>query len=254
MTEPPPEPAGDEAPRHDVADVPWTIGDSLAVFGLWWLVIVGLGLALMPTLQRVAPHVDLRAPSLPVTLLILIGVTLLYLRRFGDQARRLWGARRPSVKAAAFGLVGGVVASVVLAVGLGALIQTIVDALDGQMPAVQEEFRQLAADDRNSAILILSAVLIAPVAEETFFRGMFFPALLRRFSLWPAMGLSGLLFAVGHLQPTLSGSLLVILIILPLGMLLAWLYHRFQTLIAPIAAHATFNLVNVLLLIRQAQG
>lgn len=248
------ESAPPESPRRALSDVPWTIGDSLATFGLWWLVIIGLMLALFPTLQRFLPAVDLRGPSLPLTLLALFGVTLAYLRRFGDQARKRWGPRRPSLAALGFGVVGGGLAALVLAFGLGAAIQTLVNALDAEMPAIQEEFRQMAGEERNSLLLIFSSVIVAPLAEETFFRGMFFPALLRRFSLWPAMGLSASLFAVGHIQTSLTGSLFVILVILPFGMLLAWLYHRFETLAAPMAAHATFNLINVLLLIREAQA
>ncbi len=246
--------ASEPAPTRALSDVPWTIADALATFVLWWFVIIGLMLALFPTLQRFLPATDLSGPSLPLTLLALFGVTVLYLRRFGDDARRRWGPRRPSLRAAGFGFLAGSVAALVLALGLGAAIQTLVDMLDGQMPAIQEEFRELAADEQNSLLLAFSSVIIAPLAEETFFRGMFFPALLRRFSLWPSMGISASLFAVGHLQSTLSGTLYVILAILPLGMLLAWLYHRFQTLAAPIAAHATFNLINVVLLIRAAQG
>lgn len=244
----------EQRPRRALSDVPWTIGDSLATFALWWLVIIGVMLAVFPTLQRFLPNTDLRGPSLPATLLALFGVTWLYLRRFGEQSKRRWGPRRPSARAVAVGIAGGGAAALVLAGGLGALIQALVDALDGQMPVIQEDFRQLASDEQNSVMLVISSVLVAPLAEETFFRGMFFPALLRRFSLWPAMGLSASLFAVGHLQNTLSGTLFVILVILPLGMLLAWLYHRYETLAVPMAAHATFNLINVVLLINQAQA
>lgn len=246
--------APEQPPSRALSDVPWTIGDSLAVFGLWWLVIIGFMLALFPTLQRFAPGLDLRGPALPLTLIALFAVTLLYLRRFGDDSRRRWGPHRPTLRAAGIGVGAGALAALILALGLGALIQTLVDALGGKMPPIQEEFREMAGEQQNSVLLVLSSVLLAPLAEETFFRGMFFPALLRRVSLWPAMGLSATLFAFGHVQATLSGTLLVVLTVLPLGILLAWLYHRFKTLAAPMAAHATFNLINVVLLIMEAQG
>jgi membrane protease YdiL (CAAX protease family) len=60
--------------------------------------------------------------------------------------------------------------------------------------------------------------------------------------LWPAMGLSGLAFALSHLEA------LAIVILLPVGMFFAWIFHRTGSLLVPIAAHAVFNLVNVLLL------
>ena len=249
-----PSPPAEQSPRRAISDVPWTIGDALATFALWWLVIIGVMLAVFPTLQRFFPNTDLQGPFLPVTLLALFAVTWLYLQRFGEESKRRWGPRRPTLKVVFIGMGAGGAAALILALGLGALIQTIVDALDGQMPVIQEDFAQLASDEQNSVLLVISSVILAPLAEETFFRGMFFPALLRRFGLWPAMGLSASLFAVGHLQNTFSGSLLVILVILPLGMLLAWLYHRFESLVVPMAAHATFNLINVVLLINQSQA
>jgi membrane protease YdiL (CAAX protease family) len=66
------------------------------------------------------------------------------------------------------------------------------------------------------------------------------------------MGISAVLFGLSHLQTTLEGYLLVLLIIIPLGMFLAYLYERRGTLLVPILTHAVFNLVQVFELIRQS--
>jgi hypothetical protein len=148
-------------------------------------------------------------------------------------------------------VAAGVVSVVVIGFGLGALLDFIARSLGARLPEVQEGFRELAGDRTAAPLLVLGSVLVAPAAEELFYRGMLFPALRRRMDLWPAMGLSGVLFGLSHLQTTLDGYLLVLLIIIPLGMFLAWLYERTGSIVAPVLAHATFNLIQVVVLILQ---
>ena len=244
--EPPPDP-----PRHPVADVPWNIGDAAFVLGIWFIVTVIIGGLLLQALERLTSETDAKAIVMPITLIALVLVVLVYVAaRYPGAVRRLFGPARPSWTALGIGIVAGGVTWAVLTLGLGTLLQLIARALRSQLPQVQETYQQIAQDPSAAPLLIIGAVVVAPIAEELFYRGLLFSALRKRLDLWPAMGLSGLVFGFTHFQGSLEGSLLIVLIIMPLGMFLAFLYDRTRTLLVPVTVHAVFNLVNVLLLIQ----
>jgi membrane protease YdiL (CAAX protease family) len=88
-------------------------------------------------------------------------------------------------------------------------------------------------------LAVFAFVLLAPVAEELFFRGVVFNAWLReRGRTWAYVG-SALLFAAIHL------SVVTVVPIFLLGLALAWIYRRTGSLLAPIAMHATVNGISV---------
>jgi membrane protease YdiL (CAAX protease family) len=83
-------------------------------------------------------------------------------------------------------------------------------------------------------IVFLSCVL-APIAEEFFFRGVLFAAARRRLSRGAAIAVSGLAFSFIHTNPV--GFLPIFLI----GSLMAYLYERTGSLAAPIVVHMVHN-------------
>ena len=87
------------------------------------------------------------------------------------------------------------------------------------------------------------AVVIAPLAEEFFFRGLLFSAAKK--IGWPKCGwvVVSLLFAAIH------SSAPVFLPLFIFALLLTWLYQKTEGLLAPIAAHAAFNAINVIILL-----
>lgn len=249
---PPPEPEVSAPPeRPSVGDVPWRVTDAVAVLALWLLAIIFVGAFALLGLQRLFPGTPPEAFNLGLTQIFLIATVLIYVRvRYRDAVGRLFGPVRPSATAIFAGLGAGFIALVVFGFGLGNLLQFIANALETELPEVQEGFRELAREETAVPLLILGAVFIGPFAEELFYRGMLFSALRRRLPLWPAMGLGGVLFGLSHLQTTLEGYLMVLLIVIPLGMFWAWIYERRGSLVVPILAHAVFNLVQVVFLIR----
>jgi len=90
-------------------------------------------------------------------------------------------------------------------------------------------------------IVVLAIVVLAPIAEELFFRGVVFNAWLREGGRRYAYVGSAALFAVIHV------SLISLLPIFLLGLALAWVYERTGSLLAPIAMHATVNGISVAL-------
>ena len=79
---------------------------------------------------------------------------------------------------------------------------------------------------------------LAPLAEEILFRGILYPTIKQagfpRVALWG----TSLLFAAIHL------NLAIFLPLLLLALMLTWLYEKTDNLLAPIAAHSLFNMLN----------
>ena len=88
------------------------------------------------------------------------------------------------------------------------------------------------------AALWLCAVVIAPVAEELFFRGVCQTALNHVFRRrWLSTVVVGSAFGLAHFpQPQVVAPLIV------LGLILGYVYERTGSLVAPITMHLLFNL------------
>jgi membrane protease YdiL (CAAX protease family) len=96
----------------------------------------------------------------------------------------------------------------------------------------------------SALLVVLLGILslgLAPIMEETFFRGFLFGGLRGRWGLLGAAFASGLLFALAHFTGLSSLPLLPAIGII--GMLFAWAYYYTGSLFAPIGAHFLFNLV-----------
>ncbi len=100
---------------------------------------------------------------------------------------------------------------------------------------------ELAIQRLDPWLIILAVVILAPIAEEIFFRGVVFNAWLREGGRAFAYIGSAALFAVIHV------SLVSLVPIFFLGLALAWVYERSGNLLAPIAMHATVNGISVAL-------
>ena len=90
--------------------------------------------------------------------------------------------------------------------------------------------------------LCIFTVIIGPVAEEFIFRGMLYPFFKQRSHPILAWFLVSILFALVHWD---AGTFLALFV---LALMLTWLYEKTDNLLAPIAAHAIFNTVNLILL------
>lgn len=91
------------------------------------------------------------------------------------------------------------------------------------------------------SLVVIFAVALAPVCEETVFRGYLHGGLRRVLGRGPSLFMTAALFALFH------HHLPVLLPIFLLGLLLGLLYERSGSLWAPIGFHALFNAGNVAL-------
>ena len=137
-----------------------------------------------------------------------------------------------------------------MAIGLGIFLYLIVETFlggEGPTQAVVE------AADRATGVptiigVLVTAVLLAPVAEEIVFRGILFRALLRRSGRHAAVFGSAGVFAALHVVLDPSAWLASIALFL-LGVMLALLVRHTGRLGTPIMLHAGFNLYSVIVLL-----
>ena len=110
---------------------------------------------------------------------------------------------------------------------------------------------QLTAD---LPLMVITTVVLAPIAEECFFRGLLFRGIYDRSPIW-AWVLSVGLFAVGHVTSYIGAYspleiLVSLLTYIPAGIILNVTYHRSGSIISPIIAHAIINLMAALAVTR----
>jgi len=93
------------------------------------------------------------------------------------------------------------------------------------------------------AVLTLTAVVLAPIAEELMFRGLLLRSFLRRMSFWPAALLSSALFALFHVYEvhTVLGAVTLALSVGVLGLGNCYLVRITGRLAPAIMVHATYN-------------
>ena len=104
-----------------------------------------------------------------------------------------------------------------------------------------------SALSENNKIMIIVSVVLAPIIEETVFRGALFGT-IRQKSRIAAYVISILIFALFHLlEYVLAGYgwqvLLFAIQYVPASVALTWCYERGGTIWAPILLHAILNLI-----------
>jgi membrane protease YdiL (CAAX protease family) len=92
-------------------------------------------------------------------------------------------------------------------------------------------------------LAVFLVVVVAPMAEEMFFRGFVFHGLWSRFGFWPAAVASGFVFAMIHVTGAEALGLIVPFTII--GTLFAWLAGSTGSLWNAIAVHFLFNSISI---------
>jgi membrane protease YdiL (CAAX protease family) len=93
------------------------------------------------------------------------------------------------------------------------------------------------------ALLVVMTVVVAPVVEEVFYRGLAQRAFIRRLGVRWGIVAAALVFAALHLQDLQFPALVLV------GLLFGWLAHRHGRLGPAVFAHVGYNAVNVALLV-----
>jgi membrane protease YdiL (CAAX protease family) len=181
--------------------------------------------------------------SIAAGLFTLAAVTYIGLNLAGHDWRTVTGLSRVSASDVALGAV----LALANAVSVGDWLTTLSAKLFPQFILdLFDTSRILAAAMSNSlekSVVLLCVVVLAPLAEEFFFRGVLFQGLSRRLSVtWSAV-LSAVIFSAYHLDPVNFVARAEI------GLVLAGLVFKTGSLWPAIAAHAANNALATLSMI-----
>ena len=95
--------------------------------------------------------------------------------------------------------------------------------------------------DRRSALLLMSmAVLLAPVLEETIFRGYIYPVIARSFGVNISILVTGTLFGLLHASQLWGAWVQIVLLIL-VGIIFTYARARTHTVVASYLLHVSYN-------------
>lgn len=106
-----------------------------------------------------------------------------------------------------------------------------------------EQYTQQSAmiSDAPLWATVLLSVIIAPVLEEVLFRGLIHTRLKRCMPMLASMIISAWIFGMMH------GAIIWLIYASLFGFLLAWVYEKYNSLLAPILLHFGFNLTGCVL-------
>ena len=187
---------------------------------------------------KAAPSVGRTIVSALSFQLITLGLAWRFLRDHHVGWQSGFGFHRDLPKA--IGL-GAMAVGVFLPIGWGLMrVSVTVMKQFGVEPSLQLAMQALKNSRSPQQLVALgfTTIILAPIAEEILFRGVLYPTLKQhgfpRAALWG----TSLMFALIHFNVAIFVPLLL------LALLLVWLYEKTDNLLAPIAAHATFNAVN----------
>lgn len=226
---------------------PWQL-EQFKWRGLMLLVCAYAGLALTGLAQRGTGVTggQMTVLGMAVNALSFQGAGILliwmFVRQHGLGLREGFGLGQGTRHALLLGATAAL-AFMPVALGLQYGIAMIAQWLKIDLPVQSAVFILRLADSWTDRIALgVVAVVLAPLAEEGLFRGIFYPAVKRlgypQLALWG----TSLVFALIHF------NVLIFIPLLVLAVVLAKLYEKTGNLLACIACHATFNLFNFIML------
>lgn len=215
----------------------WNLWQALMLIAVVSLIEWPLGLLNTPQdLTAVAGIVHFAAVDIMDGVLY-AGALVFLFRRLHRPLRDL-GFVRPKAAYVLWGLVVGVLLFLIIG-----LIGTILTRWAGTpVPQSFAVAAQSAKYPWEFYLLLLLGGIIAPLKEETIFRGLFYPPLRQDYGRGQAMIFTAALFAVLHLD---------LVRFLPLflgGLVLVWLFEKTESLWPSILAHGTWNILMALAL------
>jgi CAAX protease family protein len=225
----------------------WKIWEAVLVYVV--AVVIG-GFATLPILELVEDEDLATLAASAAVALVIVGVILAWLSNLHPTWRQVLGFPgrgawwREIRSAVGFGLL----LYPVMVFGVGLVVTLVLSAVSGEPVRAPEQVPQ-DLSPVGVIVTVLYAVVIAPVHEELFFRGVLFRAVRDRHGLVPGLIATGIGFSLIHYLPgPWQDSVLLMAVMLVNGMALAWFYERRGTLVAPIVAHMVFNVVGLSLI------
>jgi membrane protease YdiL (CAAX protease family) len=136
-------------------------------------------------------------------------------------------------------LMGFASAALLLAVDFAVTI--VLTSLFGESQVVQESNNAIMelSSSTEGLIWVAAALGLAGVCEEFAFRGFLQSTLTRRYSFIPALIISAFVFGLFHFDP----QLVYIFSAMTAGLVLGYVYHRWNSYVVSAIAHSSVNLL-----------
>lgn len=213
----------------------------------WWQSLLGLLVAVAPvialTLLSLATDAPADGGSSPATTqiaLVAVAITLvldgwylfaawLFSLRVSHAGLTAWGFRRPRLR-----ILWAVPLGLVMVYGVSIAYNLLVQTEE------QDIIQSFPRSVSGGLLFVLLACVIAPLFEETFFRGFLFQGFARSWGVVVGAVVSAVVFSLAHQQLDIFVPLFA------LGLALAWVYHTTRSVWGSIALHAVYNGLAVL--------
>ncbi len=232
----------------------------------WWqgvlaYLVVGIGIALILVAGALAIifQIDLStgaadggtiAITLVADVVTIAGLAVwLRWRHPGATAALGFGPAGARLKEFAIGYGLGLVLYLAVAFGVGLVLTFVFQALFGGQVSVPEQISSdLSTAGKAGAVAL--ALIVAPITEEFFYRGILFRSVRDRRGFWQGALVSALVFGLVHYNPDapVPDAFLLVSVLAVTGFGLSLIYERRGSMIANIAAHMGFNTIGIVLI------
>lgn len=174
--------------------------------------------------------------SLVSDLIMLLVLFLIYL-----------GAKEKLFKSCRFNkLQGNTIPYIILfSIGLTMLILFFMGLFSSLFPSIFESYSIVGnamLATHNSALALIIVIVLIPIFEEIFFRGVIFGFLRDNYKFPVALIVQALVFAIAH------GNLIQSIYAFILGLFLGAIFYYTNSLYASILSHMTYNLFGILII------
>jgi membrane protease YdiL (CAAX protease family) len=193
------------------------------------LVVYVVALIAGANLDDPPPAVDITATLLQDA--AFVGAALIFASMVTRPRPWHFGLRETPLGPAVGYVIAGYLAFLAFAAGWSALLN---------LHETDDVVKQLGADESTIALVAVTILVcvVAPIAEEFFFRGYFFGALRNWRGVWPAAIITGLVFGGIHVGSAPVGFLVPLAVF---GVILCLIYNRTRSLYPCMALHCINN-------------
>ena len=203
--------------------VPWSVGDTW--LGVVLLILLSVGM-LVAVFMGINAQFMQNIGVLFLEMIYILPIALIFLWRRIHWKYLGFGKFTLDVIGIGCGLLIGGYAIII---AHNALLYAF--GIDAQGDQIFEIFDQL----ESPIWFFITGAVIAPIVEEIFFRGFLFQGFRQKYGWMPAVFLSSAIFGAAHLDPV---SLIPTFV---LGCVLAYVYHRSNSVWPGIIFHAAIN-------------
>ena len=204
----------------------------------WWLLTIIGTLALWFALYWAGLSDGLAfSISSLVIAIILIPLVLLYIYADGSLGRIKEMLKFGSVKRALILVLAIPIVATIINLVLTTIYGIAFFGIFGEPSTNIDLGTDWESSSIDIAFLFLSIAIVAPIAEELFFRGYVLDAINRKHSDWTAIIWSAILFGLVHVDPYSVGAIFIG------GILWGWIRMRTGSLLPSIACHMMWNML-----------